>query len=219
VLVTTDRFAVWWGDRQFWLFDGAIKQLPCDVQDFLDRDVNYTQVAKITAVTNQQFSEVWWFYQSSNSTEVDSYVAWCYTDNTWWTGRLDRTAGVDAGVLANPVFISPAGELFNHELLGVFVDGSPFIESALIDVSNGERNVFVRYLYPDTQTFGDVLITIFGQQFPTAPIYTYGPYVYNNPTPVRAQGRALRFRFDGLSATFEVGTWRADIAPQGGGVR
>jgi hypothetical protein len=215
----TDRFAVWWGDKKFWLFDGSLSQLPCTVQDFLDRDVNGFQISKVTAVTNQLFSEVWWFYQSNDANELDSYVMWCYKDNTWWTGKLARTGGADSGVLANPVWISVDGRIYNHELDGVAVDGDPFIESAMLDMQNGERNMAARYIYPDTEAFGDALVTIKGRQFSTSPEFSYGPYPYNNPTPVRAQGRALRLRFDGQAARFEVGTMRLELSPLGGGVR
>lgn len=218
-LVGTDRFAVWWGTDQFWLFDGSVKALSCDVIDFLNTDIDVEQASKITAVTNHQFSEVWWLYQSLASTEVDSYVAWNYRDNTWWTGRLTRTSGLDVGVLTTTLMITPDGLLFNHELLGVLVDGDTFIESAGIDVANGERNSAVRYIYPDTEAFGDVSVIIKGRQFPTGPEFTYGPYTYNNPTPVRAMGRELKFRFTGLTATFELGTPRLDLAPLKGGVR
>jgi len=218
-VIGTERFAVWWGERKFWLFDGALQQLPCSVQDFLDTDVNSFQNSKITAVTNQRFSEVWWFYQSVSSDEVDSYVMWSYSDNTWWTGRLARTAGVDVGVTNSAVWIGADGFLYNHEQTGVAVDGQAYIESACVDLGGGERNSFVRYVYPDTEASGDVTMTIYGRQFSTSTEYTYGPYAYNNPTPTRAQGRDLRFRFDGQNARFEVGTMRLDLSPLNGGVR
>lgn len=219
-VVGAERFAVWWGEGKFWLFDGTLQQLPCTVQDFLDNDLNVVQSSKIVGVSNQGFSEVWWFYQSTASaSEIDSYVCWCYSDNTWWTGRLARTAGVDTGVLPNPVWISDAGLLYNHEQRGVITEVTAFIESGAIDMAGGERNMAVRYLYPDTEAFGDVTVTIKGRQFPTAPEFSYGPYAYNNPTPTRAMGRSLRFRFEGEQSGFEVGTFRADVSPLGGGVR
>lgn len=220
-VVGTDKFAIWWGNRQFWLYDGALQQLPCDVMEFLIDDLDPQQVSKVTAVTNQRFSEVWWLYQSrtTETTEVDSYVMYNYRDNTWWTGRLDRTAAIDSGTLQRPLMVSSDGILYNHELRGVEVDGTAFIESGGVDIANGERNVALRFIYPDTETLGDISMTVFARQFPSDVEYTYGPYVYNNPTPTRVLGREVRFRFTGETATFEVGVMRAEVAPTGTGKR
>jgi hypothetical protein len=109
-VVGTDRFAIWWGNRQFWTYDGAIQAIPCDVMEFLMADVNFGQASKITAVTNQSFSEIWWLYQSNTSTttDVDSYVMYNHVDKTWWTGRIDRTAGIDRGTISRSVMVSTA---------------------------------------------------------------------------------------------------------------
>ena len=218
----TEKFALWWGNRQFWSFDGAVANLPCDVMEFLQRDVDFTQKSKITAFSNQQYSEVWWLYQSlsTTTTEVDSYVAYNYVDNTWWTGRLNRTVGVDIGTLGTPTMVRADGVIFLHELKGVATGAeTPYIESGGVEVAGGNKNMAVRYIFPDTEASGDVTMTMYGKQFPSDTEYTYGPYVYNNPTPTRALGREIRFRFDGASVNFEVGVMRADVAPVGGGYR
>jgi hypothetical protein len=220
-VVGVDRFAVWWGDRQFWLFDGSLRQLPCEVIEFLYDDIDPTQIGKIAGFTNTEHSEVWWLYQSlsTTTTEVDSYVVWNYRDNTWLTGKLDRTAGLDKGTILVPIMVASNGAVFNHELPSVGVSGTAFVESGEIDVANGERNVAVRALYPDTEAFGDVAVTISGKQFPTGVEYDYGPYPYNNPTDTRAMGRSVRFRFDFLVPGAELGVFRADIAPMNTGKR
>lgn len=220
----TDRFAVWWGDRNFWIYDGSVQKLQCDVMDFLYDDLDTQQRAKVTAFTNTSFSEVWWLYQSVNTTttEVDSYVVWNYRANTWNTGRLDRTTGIDKGVLADPHMVSSNGRVFIHELDGVLpseTEGTPFVESGPIDMQNGERNVAVRYIYPDNEAPNDVQFTLLGRQFPNATEVSYGPYSYNNPVPTRAIGRSIRVKVDFLTSDSELGHMRLDVAPMGTGKR
>jgi hypothetical protein len=215
-VIGTERFAVWLGRRNFWIFDGSLKLLDCEVMDFLIQDINVPQISKIFTMTIQEFNEVWWFYQSNSATEVDSYVTWDYAANVWHTGRLARTAGVDAGTLRSPVMVSPDGILFNHEQRGVVPNGPVFIESGEIDVANGERNVAVRYIYPDSENSGDYTVTILGKQFPTAQEFTYGPYPYNNPIPTRAIGRSIKVRYDAVAPGFEVGISRLEVSPYGG---
>ena len=220
-IAATDRFAVWWGDRNFWLYDGSIQILPCDVIDFLYDDINPNQVSKTTTFSNTNFSEVWWLYQSNSSTttEVDSYVVWNYQSNSWVTGRLDRTTGFDKGVLATPIMVSSDGAIYLHELDDVLADGNVFVESGAIDFAHGEHNVAVRYIYPDNENANDVTFELIMRQFPNASEYTYGPYNYNNPVPTRALGRSGKVKVNFQSADSELGLLRLDVSGSGTGKR
>tara|TARA_R110002095_G_scaffold110116_2_gene96383 strand:+ start:606 stop:2150 length:1545 start_codon:yes stop_codon:yes gene_type:complete len=222
---TTDRFAVWWGARNFWLFDGTLQKLECEVIDFLYNDIDPNQVLKICTFNNTDFSEVWWLYQSSSSTttEVDSYVLWDYVANTWQTGRLDRTAGVDKGLLLTQIMVSSGGLIYNHELDNVIPsgEGNVFIKSGALDLGNGDRNMAVKYIYPDTEATTGVSFTLYGRQMPNATEYAYGPYAYqqNQPIPTRAIGREISVRVDFTAPLAELGTIRIDVVPMGTGGR
>jgi hypothetical protein len=224
-LVGTDRFAVWWGDRNFWVYDGVVKGIECEVIDELYDDLNRGQVSKISAFTNTSFSEVWWLYQSIRSTtgEVDSYVMWDYAANVWHRGRINRTAGVDSGVLLYPALVSNTGLIYNHELTDVFPlgEGDVFIQSGLLDMGAGDNNIAVRYIYPDTEGTSGVSYTILGRQLPNGTEYTYGPYAYQSerPIPTRAFGRLIKARIDFTEIMAEMGALRLDIAQSGTGGR
>lgn len=219
----TDRFAVWWGSRSFWLYDGSVQQLPCTVMDFLHDDINPVQESKITTFTVTDYSEVWWLYQSNSSAtgELDSYVSWNYVGNHWTTGRLNRTAGVDATVTQSPVLITPTGELYNHEQDSVIPDGDVYVQSGPMQLGAGDKNMAVRYIYPDTEATGDVSFTLIGRQLPNATEHTYGPYAYQQqaPIPTRALARDIILRVDLDNANAELGVVRFDLAPVGTGRR
>jgi hypothetical protein len=223
-IAKTDRFAVWWGDRNFWLFDGTVRPVPCDVIDFLYEDLDFFQRGKISTFTNTDYSEIWWLYQSTSTTttEVDSYVMWDYQMNTWQTGRLNRTAALDKGILTTVLAINPDGEIFNHELSDTFPsEGECFIESGPLDIADGAVNMAVRYIYPDTAATGGITFTLKGRQLPNAQEFDYGPYAYQQqqPIPTRAIGRQLRLRVDMTDAMAELGEVRFDIANRGTGGR
>lgn len=216
-VAATDKFAVWWGERNFWLYDGTVQVLPCEVSDFVYSDLNPEQISKITAFTNAEYNEIWWLYQSSSSEtgECDSYVVWDYLNNAWYTGKLDRTAGHDKGVLRFPLMVSSAGAIYNHEQEDLFPEDGAYVESGPIDITNGETNTAVRYIYPDTQGDG-ITFSIIGRQFPTDVEYTYGPYANTNPVPTRAMGRSVRLRADFSEERTELGVCRIDVAPSTG---
>lgn len=223
-VAATERFAVWWGQRNFWLYDGSVKPLDCDVIDFLQDDVDENQVFKISCFVNPEFSEIWWLYQSNatTTTEVDSYVVWDYKRNIWNTGRFDRTAGIGRGVTRSNLMVNSDGEIFNHELDTVLPsgEGDVYITSGALELGNGDKNMAVRYIFPDNQAPNQVSYSLMARQYPNGEEYTFGPYTYANPIPTTgAMGREIRMKCEFDVANSELGIVRFDVAPIGTGMR
>tara|TARA_R100001509_G_scaffold133056_1_gene86655 strand:+ start:1539 stop:3368 length:1830 start_codon:yes stop_codon:yes gene_type:complete len=102
--VDTDMGVFWMGQKGFFMFDGnSVREIPCQVHDYVFDDLNVNQQSKIWAFSNTEFSEIWWFYPSSSSTEIDRYVAYDLLENHWLIGNLSRTSGVERGVFRNPI--------------------------------------------------------------------------------------------------------------------
>ena len=102
--VDTDMGAFWMGQKGFFTFDGnSVRELPCEVHDYVFDDINVNQQSKIWAFSNTEFSEVWWFYPSANSLEIDRYVAFDLLENHWLIGDLSRTGGVSRGIFRTPI--------------------------------------------------------------------------------------------------------------------
>jgi len=71
-------------------------------------------------------------------------------------------------------------------------------------------------LIPDEKTLGDVTAKFKTRFYPTAAETTYGPFTMSNPTSVRFQGRQVRMRVEGNTASdWRVGIMRLDTR-QGG---
>ena len=99
-----DMGVFWMGSGGFFRFDGnVVSEIPCAVHDYVFGDINTSQKSKTWAFTNGQYGEIWWFYPSSNSNEVDRYVAFDYKENHWLIGNLSRTAGASRGVFEYPM--------------------------------------------------------------------------------------------------------------------
>ena len=102
--VDTDMGSFWMGQKGFFTFDGnSVRELPCDVHDYVFDDINVNQQSKIWGFSNTEFSEIWWFYPSSSSLEIDRYVAFDLLENHWLIGNLSRTSGVSRGVFRTPL--------------------------------------------------------------------------------------------------------------------
>jgi hypothetical protein len=208
--------AFWLGERNFWVYDGAVSPLPCEVMDFFFHDKNPLMDSKISTMVVGEHTEIWWLYQSSTGDDVDSYISFNYMANHWNVGTLDRVSGKGAGALASSIMVDSNAFVYNHELHGVAVSGA-FAESGPLELQNGNMESAIRAIFPDTKASGDVSVTLKGRSMPTEPDFSYGPYTLTNPTPTRAIGREIRLRVDAAdNADWEVGAMRMDISTVGG---
>ena len=122
--VDTDMGAFWMGQKGFFKFDGnSVQELPCEVHDYVFDDINVNQQSKIWAFSNTEFSEVWWFYPSANSLEIDRYVAFDLLEGHWLIGNLSRTGGVSRGVFRTPVLSGEYSENITYNV--TVVGGNP----------------------------------------------------------------------------------------------
>jgi hypothetical protein len=109
-------FAAWMSyDGTFFIYDGSVRALPCDVSKHISDDMNQVQAAVFYASANSLNNEIWWFYVSSAGSDIDRYVIWNYAENWWSIGELERTAFTDIGVFTNPLGISSDGYIYEHE--------------------------------------------------------------------------------------------------------
>lgn len=207
----------WMGQRGFYLFDGnSVNELPCEVHDYVFGDMNPAQQSKIWSLNNGQFGEVWWFYPSANSTEIDRYVVFDYKEQHWLIGNLSRTSGVQRGVFKYPFMTNTDVDLLEHEV-GYNMDGSSiFAETGPISIGTGENIMSVTKLIPDELTQGDVSLTFKTRFHPNDIESSHGPFDPSNPTSVRFTGRQMRMRVTGDQiGAWRVGTMRVDAKPMG----
>jgi hypothetical protein len=93
--IAVDDTVYWMGNGDFYVYSGQTQKMPCTVRSYVFNNMNTSQMNLVTCSLNSTFSEVWWFYPSTNSNENDSYVifngrtaACCVTR---WVRRLTAT--------------------------------------------------------------------------------------------------------------------------------
>jgi len=241
--IAVDDSVFWMGAEEFYVYNGSVQRLPCTVRDYIFNDFNSSQAEKVTAGINSSYGEVWWFYPSGTSNEVDSYVVYNYQQQIWYYGSLTRTAWVDRGINSFPISAGTDHYLYNHEL--GLDDGSTepassiscFIESSQLDIGEGDRFSFISKLIPDltfrdsTATSPTATFTLETRNFPG------GAYLQSNDSSVvqtssatatvveqftdqvnlRLRGRsfAVKIASGGEGVTWRLGSPRVDIRPDG----
>ena len=149
----------WMGTDNFFVYDGRVNVLKCPLTRYVFEDINRAQSQLIYGGTNKEFNEVIWFYCSGGvtpSTSIDRYVVYNYRDDIWYYGQLNRTTWFDAGVSRFPLATS-GGYIYSHEngpnngqpLGAAPLAISSFIESAFMDIDEGEQFMLTKRVIPD----------------------------------------------------------------------
>ena len=150
----------WMGVDKFYVYDGRVNTLPCDLRRHVFQDLNQEQSLQVFSGTNEGFNEVWWFYCSANSTVVDKYVIYNYTEKIWYYGTMKRTAWLDSGLQTVPIAANYfpntlTGNLINHETglnddtTGTATAIDAYISSSEFDIGDGHNFGFVWRVLPD----------------------------------------------------------------------
>ena len=207
----------WMGQRGFFGYNGSnAQELQCDVWDKVFLDINTAQISKTWAISNGQNGEVWWFYCSAASNEIDRYVAYDYKEGHWLMGELSRTTGIDRGVFRTPLWADADGSVYDHETGFNYAGGNVYAETGPFKIGAGDNLAVVTELIPDEVNLGDVTTTFKTRLYPTAAETSHGPYTMANPTSVRFQGRQVRMRVTAaVNGPWRVGRFRFDVR-QGG---
>lgn len=234
--IATEDFVFWMGIDNFYVYAGQTQQLPCSVKDKVFLDFNLAQKDKVVSAVNSEFSEVTWYYPSASSDDNDRYVTYNYGEKVWTFGSLARTAWLDRGTRGYPMAVG-GGYLYNHEL-GYDDDGSAmtsFIESAAMDIGDGDRFAYIRKLIPDLTFDGSTNLstpqatfTLKARQNPGAGFDNTGSGTstrtqatpveeYTEQLDVRVRGRsfALRVESSALGSKWKLGSPRIDIRQDG----
>lgn len=209
------------GSDGFYVYDGTVRRLPCDVLSYVYDDLNLAQKFKIFAGTVRKYNEVWWFYASSGSSEVDRYVAFNVAENVWHKGTLARTSWLDTSVLSNfPIATDADGVIYAQEY-GTTGNGSSIsytLTSSDIDLATSGRFIHNRKLIPDYDRItGTHSVSIEVRGYPMRAATTKGPFTITEATDnisVRSRGRHVRLVFSG-SDDFRMGVWKERITQHG----
>jgi len=236
-----NNIVFWMGKDKFYVYDGQVRALPSTLRTFVYDNINTEQEFQVISGTNEAFNEIWWFYPTGISTQMDNYVIYNYLENIWYYGSLSRSAWLDSGLRPSPIAFDYNRRALNHEVGVDDASGTSsvaigsYIESADFDIGDGHQFSYVWRMIPDLTFTGstsidpDVTLTL------TPRNYTGGGYtsetgktvqasalspqeLYTNQVDIRVRGRQLKFKIDGSTAIgtkWQLGTPRIDIKPDG----
>jgi len=234
-VVAVDDAVFWMGNSEFYAYSGRVENLPCTVRDYVFDDFNFAQALKVASGLNSAENEIWWFYPSANSENVDRYVVFNYGEKVWYYGTLARTAWldrIDYGVFEYPIAAAPDGYLYYQEI--GFDDGSTnppspivaYVQSSPIDIGDGQQFMFISRMLPDLSFKNSVngapavTFTTAVRNFQQGAFLSSTASVFTPTTEqffLRLRGRQMTMRVgsDVTGTTWRLGSPRYDIRPDG----
>ena len=234
----------WMGVDKFYMYDGRLQTLSCDLRRYIYQDINLGQNQQVFGSTNEGFNEVWWFYCSAGSQTINRYVVYNYLEKVWYYGTMARTAWLDSGLRDYPVSATYSYNLVNQEYgLDNNETGTPsgieaYISSAEFDIDDGDRFGFVWRMLPDLTFAGssasptpEVVYTLYPMQNSgsgtgtpstanvdqlTGAQYTVTEgFTGQINTRVRGRQLILKVSSSNLGTNWQLGSTRIDIRPDG----
>ena len=177
----TEVGVFWMGEKNFYYFDGnVVRDLKCDVEDFVFNDFNYPQKSKVFAWVNSKYNEVWWHYNNSSTyndpasyKEPNRYVSYNYVENYWMIGEMiTRTSGIDSGVFDYPMLMWNLGSqggtqiayIQEHEV-GNGNGSYASVETGAIELDEADQIMKVLGLYPSVNDRSDVRVKLYHRQY------------------------------------------------------
>jgi hypothetical protein len=161
---TAAGITYWMGNEKFYMYDGRVQNLVCDLRQFVFSNFNFEQPQQVFASTNEQFNEIWWFYCSANSTVIDSYVIYNYVEKGWYYGALGRTAWIDSSVASDVPITADYNRRLIYQETGVDDNAttttqaiSAYITSSEFDIDDGHNFGFVWRVLPDVNFTGSTV--------------------------------------------------------------
>ena len=155
----------WMGKDKFYKYDGRTQPLNCDLRRYVFSDINTSQYEQVCSGTSEGYNEIWWFYCSASSTDIDKYVIYNYVENVWYYGDMARTAWLDSGLRDYPLAATYYNNLVNHEeglddnATATTLPITAFIISAQFDLDDGHNFMFVWRVLPDITFEGSTAVS------------------------------------------------------------
>lgn len=126
--ITIGGTAYWWGDDNFWMFNGSVQPMPNaeSIRRYVFDAIPAALKFQCTAVYVPKFHQIQFFYPDETGTNPNKYAIFDISSGTWWLGDADfySSVGVTSGRASgthftqgdtSPIFASNDGYLHNHD--------------------------------------------------------------------------------------------------------
>lgn len=222
--VSASGIAYWMAEDNFYMYRGGnVEVIPsntsteCTCLNYVFKDLNYGQRAKIHCYYNDEFREVAWHYPSETSNEPDRIVRVNIDTYAWAIDELDRSASeYPASIEPQPQLSSVNGPVYLHEV-GVNDDGAGMewqLDTGYL--FGGTNTVQHAAFMPDVNFTGTFTTNLKTKDYPLSADKHNVDYTVSNSTDriaTELNGRFWKYSISGnaLDQEFLSGRWYEEL--------
>lgn len=165
-VTTNGAITAWMANGLFQMYDGVVRDMPCDIRTYVFSILNTAQSEKIYAGVNRTFKEFIWHMPVNGSSENNFYVICNYenpSDLIWYFGSYNeagRTTWLDAWFETTPLAGATDGYLYAHETGATDQSVDPavmldsYLKSSVFELGAGGDFMLVSRTIPDLDFTG-----------------------------------------------------------------
>jgi len=201
--ITVNNVTYWMGTDKFYKYTGRVETLTCTLRQYVFQDINMDQSFQVFSGSVEGYNEIWWFYCSANSTQVDKYIIYNYVDDVWYYGNMARTAWLDSGLRQYPMAANYDNRVLYHENGVDDVSGltplpiNAYVQSSDFDIGDGHNFGFVWRILPDLTFNGSQVNTPYVTMTVKPRVNSGTPYgTPNNPIVASTQNYSSQHTYN-----------------------
>lgn len=195
-VISVGRQNYGWGREGLWVTDGvSMKYIDAPVRDYLNENVNFSQISKVCGYHDEENKSVKWFYESTASADdVDRGIGYAYETGEWFLLGYGMSAVAERQVFTNPLAADANNDIY-YQNFGDDADGAAMTAWIRTKPMDGDNADFIKEIEAIRVAYkGSGLQYRFGVQEDEDDSVTWGSYA-----PV---GSGFDFTSDRLSGRY-----------------
>lgn len=144
-VISVGRQNFGWGREGIWVTDGVTsKYIDAPVRDYLNENVNFSQISKVCGYHDEENKSVKWWYQSTSSVDdVDRGIGYSYESGEWFLLGYGMSAVAERQVFSNPLGADANNDIY-YMNFGDDADGSALTAWIRTKPMDGDNADFVK---------------------------------------------------------------------------
>lgn len=223
--VEIDGVIYWMGQDDFFMYDGVISTLPCDMRQYVFGELNRPMQSKVFCRYIREFSEIRWHFTSIYADENDRTAIYNIREKCWYPSSIRRECGLDrVGFYGRPVSFYDERTFMDED--GTDVDDDEALVARLEtfdgEIAAGAVDMEVAKLIPDFKELeGSIDVQLFGRNRPQMPLaYSRLANIDANTdeftVPFKRKRIGMLLESNQMGDHWRMDTWQTRIVPHGG---
>lgn len=223
--IDVDGILYWMARDNFYMFDGVVRQLDCDLEDYVFEELNRAALGNVYVRYVAEWTELRFHFTSIFAEVNDRTAIYNIAEKCWYPSSIRRECGLDSvSFYGYPVSFYDERVFLDEN--GTDVDDDEaliaFLETFDGELADGGLDMEVRKLIPDFKTLeGTMDVQLFGKRRPQAEmsqsrIATFDADTEEISLPFKRKRIGMHIESHEMGDHWRMDTWQTLIVPHGG---